>query len=111
MARLTAPGPSGSNWSSSDVWGPQVCETFPEFPRLDVRFGSRFPKLDKMLVIHDNGTVDFAPVTAADDAIIKRLEDRKPSPATTLPFLGWMKSMIRWSNNDSAATVINSAKP
>lgn len=39
--------------------GGQVCRVFPDFPRLDVRYPDRFPKLATMFSIGDDGTMRF----------------------------------------------------
>jgi hypothetical protein len=87
-----------------DVWGPQICRTFPDFPALDVRYPGRFSQLDTMFTVAANGTVSFRQGAATDDDI-KAVED---GPLTqTMTFADWMKSMIFWSNNHAAGRVID----
>ena len=86
-----------------DVWGPQICRTFPDFPALDVRYPGRFPQLNTMFTVAADGTVSFRQGTATDNDI-KEVKDG--ALRQNMTFADWMKSMIFWSNNSAAGRVI-----
>lgn len=86
------------------AWGPQVSRVFPDFPKLDVRYPDRFPKLSTMFTIADGGAVMFRKGTATEADIATVGENDPPTPA--MGFYHWQKLMILWSNNLAASLTI-----
>jgi hypothetical protein len=88
----------------TDVWGPQVCRVFPDFPRLDVHFKARFPQLDQMFKIGPDAKVAFLKGTVTPEAFAT--SQGAPTDKTTL-FFDWMNGMILWSNDEAAGKTIS----
>jgi hypothetical protein len=88
------------------AWGPQVCRVFPDFPTLDVRYPGRFPKLDTIFTIADDGTVRFRKGAATEDDIAQVGEKDIP-PTDKMTFYHWQKLMILWSHDGAAGLVID----
>jgi hypothetical protein len=87
-----------------DVWGPQVCRVFPDFPKLNV---GQFPNLKVIFDIDADGAVSFLKGTEPDpDKAVHDVGELNP-PTDKQAFDDWMRNMVLWSNNSAAGRVIS----